>query len=404
MQKKKKVIYKLLSDAFSDIDINKGIEVLKSKQITMSKHTENFEKNFAKCVGSKFALMVNSGSSANLIALFTSINPMHKKPLKRGDEVIIPAICWSTSLWPIIQAGLKPVFVDVDMDTLNISVEELNNKITKKTKAIMCVHILGLSSDMWAIKRICTERKLILFEDTCESLGSRFNNKDLGTFGNYGTYSFYYSHQITSGEGGMVVFNDKISYNIGKSLRSHGWSRGTSFHNEYAKKYKNLNNKFLFINSGFNLRPTDVQAAIANNQLKRLNKFKFIRNQNRNKIIASIKNSKNWKNQFNFINPKKNISPSWFGLPILLNEKYKNKLEKFLKFLDFNGIENRPILSGNFTNQPANKLYKLLNKKNTFPNADLIQKTGFFLGLHTKKISNIETKYLSEKLLEIDKI
>ena len=150
--------YKLLDDAFSKSDIAKGVKVLKSKQITMSKETKNFEKNFAKKVGAKFALMVNSGSSANLIALFSSINPLQKNPLKRGDEVIIPAICWSTSLWPIVQAGLKPIFVDVDLDTLNISIKDLEKKITKKTKAIMCVHILGLSTDMTKIQSICKKK------------------------------------------------------------------------------------------------------------------------------------------------------------------------------------------------------------------------------------------------------
>ena len=151
--------YKLLDDAFSSQDIEKGIKVLKSKQITMSKETKIFEKNFARKVGAKYALMVNSGSSANLIALFSSINPLQNNPLKKGDEVIIPAICWSTSLWPIIQAGLKPIFVDVDLDTLNISIKDLEKKITKKTKAIMCVHILGLPTDMTKIQSICKKKK-----------------------------------------------------------------------------------------------------------------------------------------------------------------------------------------------------------------------------------------------------
>ena len=157
---KKIMRYKLLDDAFSSQDIEKGIRVLKSKQITMNKETRNFEKNFARRVGSKYALMVNSGSSANLIALFASINPLQKNCLKRGDEVIIPAICWSTSLWPIVQAGLKPVFVDVDKDTLNMSIKDLEKKISKKTKAIMCVHILGISTEMKKINHICKKKKI----------------------------------------------------------------------------------------------------------------------------------------------------------------------------------------------------------------------------------------------------
>ena len=394
--------YKLLDDAFSKSDIAKGVKVLKSKQITMSKETKTFEKNFAKKIGVKFALMVNSGSSANLIALFSSINPLQKNPLKKGDEVIIPAICWSTSLWPIIQAGLKPIFVDVDLDTLNMSIKDLEKKITRKTKAIMCVHILGLPTDMTKIKSICRKRKLIMFEDTCESLGTTYNKKHLGTFGDYGMYSFYYSHQITSGEGGMVVCGSEKNYNILKSLRSHGWSRDTKFHKNIVKKYKSLDENFLFINSGFNLRPTDIQAAIGNNQLKRLDKFINIRNENRKKIINCLKKSPKWNGQFNFIMPNKNISPSWFGLAVLVNPLYKDKIKKFLKFINKKKIETRPILSGNFNNQPASKLYNISYKKNSFPISDLIQDTGFFLGIHTKKINSKKLNFLSTNLLKID--
>ena len=394
--------YKLLDDAFSSQDIEKGIRVLKSKQITMNKETRNFEKNFAKKVGAKYALMVNSGSSANLIALFASINPLQKYCLKRGDEVIIPAICWSTSLWPIVQAGLKPVFVDVDKDTLNMSIKDLEKKINKKTKAIMCVHILGISTEMKKINHICKKKNLILFEDTCESLGTTYDKKYLGTFGDYGMYSFYYSHQITSGEGGMVVCNNEKNYNILKSLRSHGWSRDTSFHKSISKKYKKLDEKFLFINSGFNLRPTEIQAAIGNNQLKRLNKFIQIRNYNREKIISALKNNYKWNEQFDFIYPKKNIYPSWFGLAILIKPQYKDKIKNFLKFINSKKIETRPILSGNFNNQPASKLYNISLKNNNFPVSNLIQDTGFFLGIHTKKITLKELNFLSKNLLKIE--
>ena len=180
--------------------------------------------------------MVNSGSSANLLSVATACNPMRKKYLKPGDEVLIPAVCWSTSLWPLVQYNLKPVFVDIDIHTLNMNIEDLKSKITRKTKAIMCVHLLGLSSDMEEISKIAKKNNLILFEDTCESLGSKFKKKNLGTYGDFGTFSFYYSHQITSGEGGMVVCKNNEDYNILKCLRSHGWSRNTIFHNKFKKK------------------------------------------------------------------------------------------------------------------------------------------------------------------------
>ncbi len=151
--------YPLLENAFTKHDLNEGVKVLKSRKLTMGKITINFEKIFAKKIGSKYALMVNSGSSANLLMLSAIVNPLYKKKLKFNDEVLIPAICWSTSLWPIVQLGLKPVFVDVDVNTLNISIKDLKNKITKNTKAIMCIHVLGISSDMNEIKKICKKKK-----------------------------------------------------------------------------------------------------------------------------------------------------------------------------------------------------------------------------------------------------
>ena len=299
-------------DSFSKSDIAAGVNVLLSKKITMGPITKKFEKEFAKFIGSKYALMVNSGSSANLLSVFALINPLKKNHLNRGDECLIPALCWSTSLWPIVQAGLKPVFVDIDPKTLNISIKDLKKKINKKTKAIMGVHILGNSTNMNELNKIIKKNNLYLIEDTCESLGSKYKGKYLGTFGNFGTYSFYYSHQITAGEGGMIVCNNKDDYQLLYSLRSHGWDRGIT----------NNKNSFNFINSGFNLRPTDVSAAIGLSQFKKLNLFKKIRSQNRDKIVKNLQNSKNWNNQFTFINPIQNLEPSWFGLPIIIDKKY----------------------------------------------------------------------------------
>ena len=400
----KNLTYPLLSNAFSKSDIDCGTKVIKSKFITMSNITKNFEKNFSKKIGSKYALMTNSGSSANLLAVSAIINPLFKNKLKPGDEVLIPAVCWSTSLWPIVQNNLKPVFVDVELDTFNISIADLKKKITSKTKAIMCIHVLGTSVNLNQVKKITNKKNIILIEDTCESLGAKFNDKYLGTFGEFGTFSFYYSHQITSGEGGMIVCNNLHNYNIIKSLRSHGWSRGTTFHSFYKKKFKKLDDRFLFINSGYNLRPTDIQAAIAHNQFKRLNKFIKIRKYNRAKIIEKIKKNKKWNNQFYFINPSIQVKPSWFGLPILINEKYLKKKFFFLDLLTRNGIENRPIISGNFANQPAAKLYSLNKKKLTYKNAQKVEDLGFFIGLHTKKISNDIAEYIGENLLKISEM
>jgi len=403
--------YQLLEDGFSNKDISVGKKVLMSKRITMASHTKNFEIAFAKKLGAKYALMVNSGSSANLLATFAAGNPIKKNCLKRGDEVLIPVLCWPTSIWPLVQFGFKPVLVDVDIKTLNVDLADLKKKINKRTKAIMLINVLGISSDLFEIKKIANKKKIIVIEDNCESLGSKLKNKYLGTFGDYGTFSFYYSHQITSGEGGMVTCNKKEDYDLLFALRSHGWLGGTRFYkrnlklyNDYAKQNPKLDPRYIFINSGFNLRPTDIQAAIAHNQFKRLDKLKKYRNINRNLIIKKLLTSKKWNNQFKFIVTPKNIDPSWMGLPILVSEKYKNKKQKFINFLDQKGIETRPIISGNFANQPAAKLYKLNEKNIKFNNAQKIQDLGFLIGLHTRKISKSKLDFIHDVFFMIDHI
>ena len=383
-------LYPLIENPFSDEDINKAIKVIKSKQLTLSKNTFKFEKNFTNKINTKFSLMVNSGSSANLLAFQCLINPYRKKRLLSNSEVIIPSLCWSTSLWPIIQSNLKPVFVDINKDTLNIDIEDLEKKITNKTKAIMLVHVLGNCCDMDRLMKIKKKYNLVLIEDTCESLGTKYNDKYLGTFGEFSSFSFYTSHQISAGEGGMICCKDKKDYEIIKSLRSHGWSRGTSFENKY-KNSKTLNKKFIFFNSGFNLRPTEVSAAIGFNQFKRLEKMKKSRNLNRKKIINAFKNSKILNKSINFFQPNKKVKPSWFGLPIRFNSK--TKLNEVLLKLEQSGIETRPIISGNFTKQPAAKIYKLVNNIK-FKNTDEIYNSSFFIGLPTKPIKKKKIEIL----------
>ena len=221
-------------------------------------------------------------------------------------------------------------------------------------------------------------------------MGSKYKNKHLGTFGNFGTFSFYYSHQITCGEGGMIVTNNKKDYDLLRVMRAHGWDR---------ELRENKNQKFNFVNMGFNLRPLEVSAAIAQNQLKRLKTFSLIRDSNRNNIIQSLKNHPKWNNQYHFVIPDKNLKPSWFGLPLLLNRKYIMYKKKIIKNLNSKGIETRPIISGNFLNQKSSKIYNLNKNKLKFPNADFVEKAGFFIGLHTKKIKKNTLKYLSDELL-----
>ena len=402
--KKSKHFYPLLDNTLSEKDLIEGIKVILSGQITMSKKTREFERVFAKKVGAKYALMVNSGSSANLLSTFAACNPVRKNRFKSGDEVLIPSVCWPTSLWPLVQAGLKPIFIDVEDGTLNVDPKELIKKITNRTKVIMLVHVLGNSTDVKKIIKIARKKKIIVIEDTCESLGSKYSGKYLGTFGDFGTYSFYYSHQITSGEGGMIVCNDRNDYDLLFTMRSHGWSRGNKNQKKIEKNYQKLDPKFIFINSGFNLRPIDITAAIGLSQFKKLDKFIKIRNYNYNKIINSLTKSDKWNNQFTFFKINKKIKPSFFGLPLLINKRYLGKRKTFLRILENNGVENRPIISGNFLNQPAVKLFKLGKQNSKFDKSEDIQNLGFFIGLHSERIDNLTLNKLKEILFKIDTI
>jgi CDP-6-deoxy-D-xylo-4-hexulose-3-dehydrase len=374
-----KFFYPLVENPYRKKDLDSAIKVIKSNKITSGPKVVEFENTFKKKVKSKNSLMVNSGSSANLLALQCLINPYRKKRLKYGDEVIIPALCWSTSLWPIVQSGLKPKFVDIDVKTLNFDLNDLEKKISKKTKAIMAVHVLGNSADMDRLIKIKNKHKLILIEDTCESLGSKFKNKYLGTFGEFSSFSFYSSHQISSGEGGMICCKNSEDYEIIKALRSHGWSRGLKNEEKISKKFKNLDKKFIFYNSGYNLRSTDVAASIGLSQFRDLTKFIKIRNINRNKIINEIMKNKKINSKIDIIRENKSVKASWFGIPIIVRQGINKKT--FIRKIERNGIETRPIISGNFLNQPSVKKYKL--NKDKMKNADYVNKNGFFIGLPT---------------------
>jgi CDP-6-deoxy-D-xylo-4-hexulose-3-dehydrase len=387
----KNFFYPLIENPYRNKDILEAIKVLKSKKLTIGPKTDQFQKYFTKKLRSKFSLMVNSGSSANLLALQCLINPYRKKRLKPGDEVIIPSLCWSTSLWPIIQSGLKPKFVDIDLGTLNINLNDLKKKISKKTKAILIVHVLGNCTDMTKLMHIIKKNKLILIEDTCESLGTKFKNKYLGTFGDFSSFSFYSSHQISSGEGGMICCKNKEDHEIIKSLRAHGWSRGLKNEKKIASSNKHLDSRFIFYNSGFNLRSTDISASIGLNQFRDLDKFIKLRSANRIKILRSLKKNKKIEKNIRFIEANDHVKASWFGIPILLSKKI-NRV-KFLKKIENIGVETRPIISGNFLKQPSIKKYKLL-QNSKFINSDIVNKHGFFIGLPTSPISDKKIKKL----------
>ncbi len=387
----KKSFYPLIENPYRNKDITEGIKILKSKKLTIGPKTDEFQKYFSKILKTKFSTMVNSGSSANLLAFQCLINPYRKNRLKTGDEVLIPSVCWSTSLWPIIQSGLKPKFVDVDLQSLNIDLNDLKKKISRKTKAILIVHVLGNCVDMSKFMQIIKKHKLILIEDTCESLGTKYKNKYLGSFGDFSSFSFYSSHQISSGEGGMICCKSNADYEIIKSLRAHGWSRGLKDEKKIALANKHLDKRFIFYNSGYNLRPTDITASIGLSQFKDLNKFIKQRSKNRSKILKKFKENYKLSKVLTFIEANRHVKPHWFGIPVLLSKKINRN--KFLKKIEKEGVETRPIISGNFLKQPSIKKYKLRIKVK-FKNSDLINNHGFFIGLPTNNITDKKIKKL----------
>ena len=381
----KKYFYPLIKNPFRKKDLLQAIKVLKSNKITAGKIAANFEKVFKRKLKINQSLMVNSGSSANLLAFQCLVNPYRKRILNKNDEVLIPTLCWSTSLWPIVQSGLKPVFVDVDIKTLNINTKDMEKKINKKTKVIMLVHVLGNSTNMDEILRIKKKYNLILIEDTCESLGAKYKNKYLGALGEFSSFSFYVSHQITSGEGGMICCKDVDDMQIIKSLRAHGWSRGLKNEKAIAIKNRDLDPRFIFYNSGFNLRPTDITASIGLSQFKDLDKLVKTRNLNRDKIYKAFLKNKIITSCLSILKENKFVKPSWFGVPIILNRRVKK--DKFINKLENFGVETRPIISGNFLKQPSIKKYKIKSKVNV-KNSNIINEFGFFIGLPIKKITS----------------
>ena len=391
---------------YDNKEINAVLNVLKNHSLNLidGPHVKKLEKIVAKIFGKKYGLMVNSGSSANLLAAFASCNPTRKNKFKRGDEVLIPVLCWPTSLWPLVQTGLRPKFVDINIKTLNVDADKIIKAISKKTKVIMLVNVLGISTDVQKVVNYAKKKKIIVIEDNCEALGAKIKNKYLGTLGDFGTFSFFYSHQITCGEGGMITCNNKNDYKLLISLRSHGWTKDKRLYSEYAKKYPNIDPRYIFVNEGFNLRPTDIQAAIAKNQFNKLSKFIKDRNSNKNMIIKKLKSSKRWNDQFNFVEVPKSIKPSYMGLAIILKKKYISKKNKFIEFLEHKGIETRPILSGPFTNQPSTKLFGLNKNNKRFPECQKVQDLGFLIGLNSKKIKKKKLNFVVENLLKIDSL
>ena len=275
--------YPLASLSWDDKEISAGMEVLKSGYYTMGPLVSEFEECFSSFIGSKYAVFCNSGSSANLLAIAACLyNP--EIDLNIGDEVLVPAVSWSTTYAPLYQMGLKVKFIDVNLSTFNIDVKSISDNISPQTKAIFAVNLLGNCCEYDILEDICNKNKLILLEDNCESLGAELNGKNAGNFGLIGTHSTFFSHHIATMEGGVCVTDDELTYEILKSARAHGWTRNVTnpdlFYKYFPKPKSTLEEKFHFVMPGFNLRPTEMQAALGISQMKKLPLFIKSRREN----------------------------------------------------------------------------------------------------------------------------
>ena len=366
-----------------------------SKQLSFGQECLKFEENFARHQGRKFSVFFNSGSFANLALTQALLNLGW---LKRGDRAGFSALTWSTNVMPLIQLGLEPVPIDVELDTLNVSSKKLGN-ILENTglKTFFITNLLGLCDDIDKIKKICEKKKIILLEDNCESLGTVYNGKKLGNYGLASTFSFFVGHHMSTIEGGAVCTDNKQLATMLKMVRAHGWDRNLDkTEQEKFRKTHNINNfyaRYTFYDLSYNLRPTEINAFIGNSQLKHIDQANNKRNENFLKIADIIyKNKKRYYpirfDHIDFL--------SSFAIPIVCRStKIRDDLLKRCE----NKIEVRPIVAGNITKQQFFKKY-LPNHDKSFknPNADLVHKQGFYIGNNpemTDKEISIITKILA---------
>ena len=347
-------------------------------KVTMGQKVRKFENEFCRKFGFKNGVTSNSGSSANLLMIAALCSKWRKRYLKPGDEVIVPALTWSTSIFPLTQYGLVPVLVDSDIETLNMNIESIENSITSKTKAILVVHIYGNPCNMDAIEKICKKNNLILIEDACESMGAYYKNKPVGSFGLLSSFSFYFSHHITCMEGGITLTK---SFDLAESMRiirSHGWIRNLEKPQLIKNKYKKIDEKFLFVDEGYNLRLTEPQAVMGSIQLKKLDKFLNIRKRNAEYLLNLLNE---FSDTFIFQQSRPSDKHSWFGFAFTLRKNQNFSREQICKFLNKKGIETRVIVAGNLAIQPALKNFKF-KKISSLKNSSYIMNNSFSIGMH----------------------
>ncbi|WP_148807328.1 lipopolysaccharide biosynthesis protein RfbH [Campylobacter concisus] len=377
--------------------------------LTYGDYSKYFEKELAKYLGIKYALLVNSGSSANLLAFFALTSPLLKdKQIKRGDEVITVAAGFPTTVAPIVQYGAIPVFVDMDLKYANIDVTQLELAISKKTKAVMIAHTLGNPFNLKIVKDFCDKNNLWLIEDNCDALGSTYEKKYTGTWGDIGTSSFYPPHHMTMGEGGAVYTNNSLLKKIILSMRDWGrdcWCEsgvdntcGCRFSKSFSKLPNGYDHKYVYSHFGFNLKVSDMQAAIGCAQLEKFPSFVEKRKLNRKRLYEGLKGLR----QLILVETQPNSDPSWFGFMITLNDSANFTRNELVEYLEANKIQTRNLFAGNMTRHPMfdnmvlNKDYRVVGDLKV---TDKIMNDSFWIGLYPG-MSDEAIDYMIKKIKE----
>ena len=368
--------YPLATTTWDQAEFEALQRVITSGAFTMGPRVFEFERQFASYLGAKHCVMVNSGSSANLLmvaALFYSKNPDFA--LKPGDEVIVPAVSWSTTYYPLNQYGLRLKFVDIDIQTLNYDLNMLEKAVTDNTRLIMAVNLLGNPNDFDRIKTIIGARKITLIEDNCESLGAEFQGKKAGTFGVMGSYSSFFSHHISTMEGGLISTDEDELHHILLSLRAHGWTRNLPKINHVCtdKSDDPFKESFRFVLPGYNVRPLEMSGALGFEQVKKLPSL--IAERRKNAFILQ----KVMQEHPKILIQKEIGMSSWFGFSLVIRPGVSLTREELLTKLNALGFEVRPIVAGNFTN---NEVMKYFNSEiyGELINADHLDANGLFIG------------------------
>jgi CDP-6-deoxy-D-xylo-4-hexulose-3-dehydrase len=382
--------YPLSTSTWDNKELEAIQSVIDSDNYTMGDHVTRFENNFGKFINRKYCLMVSSGSAANLISIasfFYTKNPM----LKKGDEVIVPAVSWSTTYFPLQQFGLKLKFVDIDLDTLNYDLDALKSAVTSNTKMIVAVNLLGNPNDFDAINKIIENKHIFIFEDNCESLGAEYKGKKTGTFGDIGTFSTYFSHHISTMEGGLVTTDNEELYHILLVLRAHGWTRNLPKKNHVANKSDDwFEESFRFVLPGYNVRPIEMSGAIGVKQLEKTPYFLTKRRENAELFV------KLFKDHPNYLIQKDIDKSSWFGFSLIIKPSSNLKRKDIINILQKNKVECRPIVTGNFVRNEVMKYfdYEVHQELN---NANYLHDNGFFVGNSHKSLSK-SINFLSQIL------